>query len=385
MAGALILGPVTMNIKSSRVSPQIKHQPILERKSIADRALQSGTGALVTAAPAAIGWGAAAVGEVFAGTTGRIVGGALATLATAAATKFGVQKMPGTSEALTSRIANRAAMVTGLSAALGAIGGGVGVLGAGVGGALLSGRVLDIPESLMVHGPQPASTYKPDGFEDVVLTTSDGIQLNAWLSEGKKDDPVAIFFHSNGTNLEDNTDRLEILRNQGFRVLAPEYRGYGDQEGIPTERGLKKDAQAAYDFAKTLTTPDKITLAGQSLGGGVASNLAAENEHASLILESTFSSLAGASEELMGDWAGMLTRGRYPTANNVANLETPVFVAHAKYDSMVGDEAGKKVAANARNSTFFQADFAGHMDVHRSEGFEEALSGFVSQHNLVSN
>lgn len=374
-----------MNIRSSspKLSRPIFTPPALEKKSFLDHAAQSGSAALATAAPAAIGWGAAAAGEAIAGTPGRLIGGAVATLATMACARFGIQQVPGYSEDVVSRVANRGALLMGFQTALGALGGGYGVMAAGAAGVLFPGRVLDLPEALLAHAPQYESRNIPEDFEQVKLNTSDGLELNAWLSHGDQDAPVAIFFHSNGTNLEDNTDRYEILQRQGFRVLAPEYRGYGEQAGIPTERGLKRDAQAAYDFAKTITTPDKITLVGQSLGGGVASNLAAENQHASLILESTFTSLAGASEVAMGDWAGMLTRGRYPTLNNVAGLDTPVFVAHAKHDWMVDSEAGKKIAASSSNSTFFEAERAGHMDVHLAEGFEQALSDFVGKHGLT--
>lgn len=66
-----------------------------------------------------------------------------------------------------------------------------------------------------------------------------------------------------------------------FNVLMLSYRGYGLSEGSPTEKGLKIDAQTALDFitnhAELGGTP--IIFYGQSLGGAVAINLAADNKN----------------------------------------------------------------------------------------------------------
>lgn len=309
-------------------------------------------------------------------------GGLLATLAVTAGSYLGVQNIPTESKAVRTKIATNTAVMAGLSAALGAAGGGLGVLGSLAGGAVLSGRVIDMAEGLLAHGPQAASTGKPDAFQDVVLKTSDGLQLSAWLTPEKEDAPMAIFFHSNGTNLDDNLGRIETLQDLGFRVLAPEYRGYAGNPGIPSERGLKKDAEAAYDLAKTLAPTEKILLVGQSLGGGVAANLAAEHPHAGLVLESTFTSLASASEEMMGNWGGKLTRGRYQTINTVANLDTPLFVAHGGRDAMVRTEAGQALSENAPTATYFRSEFAGHLNVAQSDGFKESLETFLTQNKI---
>ncbi len=56
------------------------------------------------------------------------------------------------------------------------------------------------------------------------------------------------------------------------------YRGYGGSTGTPTEDGLIRDAQAAYDFARTHYPAGRIVLFGESLGTAVAVALAAGHE-----------------------------------------------------------------------------------------------------------
>lgn len=58
------------------------------------------------------------------------------------------------------------------------------------------------------------------------------------------------------------------------------YRGYGQSEGKPNQRGLQLDAQAALDhlLSRDDINGDYIITFGRSLGGAVAVHLAADNQ-----------------------------------------------------------------------------------------------------------
>src|SRR6266436_1388177 len=72
----------------------------------------------------------------------------------------------------------------------------------------------------------------------------------------------------------------EFLRDMPVNVLALEYRGYGRSEGTPTERGVYRDADAAYLYLVNTKGKDPKTVIsfGQSLGSAVAAHLAAHHE-----------------------------------------------------------------------------------------------------------
>ncbi len=105
----------------------------------------------------------------------------------------------------------------------------------------------------------------------------------------------------------------------GCNILMVDYRGYGNSTGSPSEAGLRRDAQACLDFLLRAgksgaaasgggsgsgsggsdsglrdIDPTKIFVFGQSLGGGVASDLVSRNQSSvrGLILENTFTSIA---------------------------------------------------------------------------------------------
>ena len=78
---------------------------------------------------------------------------------------------------------------------------------------------------------------------------------------------------------------------------------YGLSEGSPSEKGIKLDSQLALDYITSHPLLEKtpIILYGQSIGGAVATALAAANPGRikGVILENTFTSLAAVAGESM--------------------------------------------------------------------------------------
>ncbi len=54
-------------------------------------------------------------------------------------------------------------------------------------------------------------------------------------------------------------------------MLAPDYRGFADSTGKPSEEGLTIDTPAAWDWLRAHgASPDSVLVIGSSLGTGVA-------------------------------------------------------------------------------------------------------------------
>ena len=54
-------------------------------------------------------------------------------------------------------------------------------------------------------------------------------------------------------------------------VLAPDYRGFGDSTGVPSEVGLTTDVLAAWDWLRAHgASPEDVLVVGNSLGTGAA-------------------------------------------------------------------------------------------------------------------
>jgi pimeloyl-ACP methyl ester carboxylesterase len=86
-------------------------------------------------------------------------------------------------------------------------------------------------------------------FEDIALTTSDGVRLHAWFVPAPGTPPVVLFLHGNAGNISHRLDKLAVLTELGAAVMLLDYRGYGRSEGAPDEDGTYRDADAASRLA----------------------------------------------------------------------------------------------------------------------------------------
>jgi len=78
-----------------------------------------------------------------------------------------------------------------------------------------------------------------------------------------------------------------------------------------------------------------ITL-GQSLGGGVASELALREPMGALILQNTFTSIPDLGHELF-PWlpVRLINRIKYDTVHKLPRINVPVLVAHSRKDDFI--------------------------------------------------
>ena len=123
-------------------------------------------------------------------------------------------------------------------------------------------------------------------LKEIDLVTADGQRLLAWYVPPPEGKPVLLYFHGNGGHIGYRAYRMSLFAEAGLGVLMPEDRGYGGNEGQPSEVGFFGDADTALAFLqKEGISPDRIVVYGESLGTGVATRIAGENQVAALVLE----------------------------------------------------------------------------------------------------
>jgi fermentation-respiration switch protein FrsA (DUF1100 family) len=221
-------------------------------------------------------------------------------------------------------------------------------------------RFLYLPDR---RRPNLASTGVAEA-QAVTLTTRDGLDLLAWWvppADGTM--PVVLYLHGNGGNIEYRGRRFAQASRLGWGMLLLDYRGYGGNPGTPTEAGLLEDARTAYAWLATdgVAAP-RIVLWGESLGTGVAVNLATETKVGALLLESPYTSIVAIAQLRFPyapvDW---LIRDRFDLIGRIAAIRTPVLVMTAGRDRIVPPAMGRAVFAVANEpKRFWVAAEAGH-------------------------
>jgi fermentation-respiration switch protein FrsA (DUF1100 family) len=181
------------------------------------------------------------------------------------------------------------------------------------------------------------------GFTEATITTPDDLQLLAWEAKPKTSDmPTILFFHGNAGTLDRLIPKAKALHGYGYGVLMPAYRGFSGNPGSPNEYGLYTDARGAMDYLNEAGVPNsKIILYGESLGTGIATQMAmeaalVEQPVRALVLEAPYTSIpdVGAIDYpwLPVHW---LTLDRYDTLEKITRIETPLLIVHAEVDPVI--------------------------------------------------
>ncbi|MCS7048747.1 MAG: alpha/beta hydrolase [Verrucomicrobiae bacterium] len=235
-------------------------------------------------------------------------------------------------------------------------------------------HMIYLPSRDLVGSPRDIGLH----YDDLTLTTADGVRVHAWHIPGPSA-PTVLFLHGNAGNISYRLEKIALLHQLGVGVLILDYRGYGRSEGRPNEKGTYLDAQAAYDYLAAHNLP--VVLYGESLGCGVAVELATRVTVAGVILEAPFTSIADVGQRLFPylpvRW---LVRNRYENLRKIPQITAPVLILHSRDDEIFSFAHAEQLHAAARAPKKLVALRGSHNDaflVSASE-YREALREFLA-------
>jgi uncharacterized protein len=234
----------------------------------------------------------------------------------------------------------------------------------------------------VIYHPNPTrvepAQYGVPQMREVSLATKDDLDLLAWWRPPQRNNaPVLIFFHGNAGHIGFRASKVRPYLDAGWGVLLTSWRGYSGNPGHPTEQGLYADARAALAFLAQNEVPvENIVLYGESLGSGVAVQMAAETEKSfrALVLEAPYTSITDvAARRFPFAPTRWLVRDRFDSMAKISRIREPVFVVHGERDGVIPVELGRKLfhaANNPKAAKFLPA--AGHNDL-----YEHGAVGFI--------
>ncbi len=202
-------------------------------------------------------------------------------------------------------------------------------------------------ESQLVFQASRSRRWLPAPAKDLVqLRTSDGIRLDAFaLTHEGAPAYWILFCPPSGRTIHGRVRRqLESLHATGYNVFAFDYRGFGRNAGTPSEAGVYEDALTAYRHLtqELAVAPERIILAGRSLGSAVATELATRVPSAGLLLLSAIDSVPATASRFYF-WApvSLLATQRFDSMAKASRVLVPVLQAHAPNDWLVPVDAAR--------------------------------------------
>ena len=235
--------------------------------------------------------------------------------------------------------------------------------------------------------PAPSMVVRPE-IEDARLETIDvpgSTPVFALHFTAPGDAPTVLHLHGNGEQLADLIGLGRAMHQAGFGFFALEYPGYGvDHLGKPSEEANYAAGEAALDHLekKHGVSRHEVVLQGQSLGTGIAVELARRGHGKLLVLISPYTSMVDMGKLTVpifpNEW---LVHDRYENLRKAPSIDLPALVVHGTNDEVIPHSMGERVARALPRARFVSVPGGHHNDLFVIEGktLVQTLRSFILQ------
>jgi uncharacterized protein len=221
-------------------------------------------------------------------------------------------------------------------------------------------------------------------IEKVKINTQDSIELLSWYhNKNLNDYKTILFLHGNAGSLANRIHKINHFKEMNVNFLLLSWRGFNGNKGKPTETGLYEDAHSAIKWLKSIGVLEKnIIIYGESLGTGVAIEVAQNKNFGGIILESPFTSMIDAAKEKYPYLpVKFLLKDKYESDKKIRNIKSPILIMHGKVDKLVPFYMGKKLYDLANEPKYFYfSEYDNHM-MEYNEKLLKHLKGFIKSLN----
>ena len=270
---------------------------------------------------------------------------------------------------------------------------------------LFQSRLVFFPDTAREFSATP-QTYGL-AFESAQIRTVDGETLHGWWIPAEGGSPaggsttqgsttggsatrgIVLLFHGNAGNISHRIDYAQMFNRMGYACLLVDYRGYGKSSGSPSEEGTYQDALAAWNWLQSRgAKPGDVVIAGESLGGGVASWLAAQHAPRALLLMSAFTSIPELAAKIYPFLpVRLISRISYDNLANLRRIKAPVLIAHSRGDEVVPFAHGEALYAAAGEPKQFLELQGSHNTgfIFAREDWVRAVEKFLEQQRPGNN
>ncbi|MDE3015806.1 MAG: alpha/beta hydrolase [Pseudomonadota bacterium] len=246
---------------------------------------------------------------------------------------------------------------------------------------LFQRRLIYHPDKIIAAPKQ----YGLAGFSEHTATASDGVPIQLWHRPAAGGFPTIVYYHGNAFHMGNRAGIYAALADKGFGVLAVGYRGYGKSGGRPSEQGLYRDARAAIAFLNDKNIPpQRLLLFGESLGSGIAVQMAGEYDIGGLILEAPYTSITARAAEIYRFIpVRLMLRDRFDSLKKIGKVRAPLLLFHGERDDTIPVAHGRAILAAAispKHGIFFPE--GGHSDFDNAV-ISAHVSDFARKHGLI--
>ncbi len=224
--------------------------------------------------------------------------------------------------------------------------------------------------------PAPTELAPAHGTQSVRVP---GATFYEW-KRAEGDGPVVVHLHGNGEQVAYLSWLASQWAERGVSFAAIEYPGYPDAGGSPSESELVRTAEAALEHLVKEQHLDRarLVLVGQSLGTGVAVQLAAKGWGTRMVLLTPYTSLTDVAASAFSIFpVRLLMLDRFDSLSIAPMVKVPTFVVHGTDDEVIPFALGEKLSTTIPGARFMKVPGAHHNDLWDRPEVVAAIEQFV--------
>ncbi len=229
------------------------------------------------------------------------------------------------------------------------------------------------------ENPNPKD-FQAEDMQIIKIPVTDGMTLSSWYKPSVDKKPVILYLHGNAGHIGYRMYLVRQFLSEGFGVLLLEYRGYGGNPGKPTESGLYQDARGAMHFLQQQGIQgSNIVLYGESLGTGIATQMATEFPVCALVLQSPYTSFT-ALARFHYPWLPIPVIDKYDSLSRIQKIHVPILMLHGKRDEVVPFNQGLTLFNHANQpKEWIEFPDKGHQNLWDAH-FAQVIIHFIHDH-----
>lgn len=200
-------------------------------------------------------------------------------------------------------------------------------------------------EKLIFYPEKLSSDHKFSFFHPFVekfFLTDDGEKIHGLLFKSDSSKGLVFYLHGNAGSLSSWGNVYSQFVPYNYDVLIIDYRGYGKSSGhITSEKRIHDDIKIIYDKMCELYSEENLIVVGYSLGTGLATKLAAENNPLKLILKAPFSNFNNLRKEHFVWFPKFLMKYKFPSDQYIKKIKCDIYIFHGENDDLIPVENGE--------------------------------------------
>ncbi|MCH9612783.1 MAG: hypothetical protein S4CHLAM102_12800 [Chlamydiia bacterium] len=175
--------------------------------------------------------------------------------------------------------------------------------------------------------------------------------------------------------------RAHFYTQHGYDMFILDYRMFGKSRGEIVESEIVDDCLHVYDWLADRYGEEKISVIGQSLGTGFATQVSAQRSPKQLILEAPYFSLLEQSYLEKPFIPKFLIRSilKYPirTDQYISKVECPIYFIHGTADKLCPFNASERLHAMVKEGVetkIYPLEGWGHKHFPKNAHYHEVLA-----------